>query len=725
MRSYSMISCIVVLLMSWCGVVHGESWQRGVKAYWRFEKNLAGDGIHQFDDSMKNGTGLWGSAWPGESTDVPFSGVVSNNGYATAHSLFVDDDLHLMTNTEAHINGGRLVKVDIETLSFRQFTVEASYKPDFTNYSNSGWRSVIACQVWNKYEAGHAVRDGSFVNEVFRILCKSDGSIELRVVGPDDTYVISTPAGYMPTNAGSEQWYNMVAVGDGKTVKFVINGELIGTAMIDPAHKLNFRIANDIANNDTIARWAVGSSRHWNSSSQGLFARGKIDEVRLSNIALDESAWLQNDMPTIENMVWEQVYGHEKEDDGDPATGADDNPGPFRHITSWAGQLWGMTVEQHDEDGNGVDENYLVLYWSVDEGDTWTQLQKRGETETHEYKDPMFFYGDVKDSSGNIEQQLLIAYLKRYSGASTGPWFMHVEEYLKIPENAASTSSAVIGYSDSPYLHALSDGTLQLYYVFEPNWSPHNNRTSGRQDRYVVMRHLTFDSVAGVALGDTNHQSVWVSDLSNYMTNGRQDGMPSVVTLKEGSSGNDELLVVMDGVDELESTTEQPHNIVHGVRVSNGGKLQADWDSGVRSVLYESTKHGYHGRKFNAYSPYAVMPMSNLYNNSLMDGDGEDRVWVAFSTDEDFEEHSADSPFTPEVFRRSSVKLIEVNTENGGLSVQSGGPAVLYTGDESDDVGDVHHYGIGLLRIADNEVYGVLDFFNGDVKGFKLRVNDE
>lgn len=271
-------------------------------AYWRFETGPAGTPVsHTIGDGMfeaavpdVSGNGNDLSAWSNGGfagyqyrTDVPFSPVPQTgaaNNFSVKNTGGVPG---LFTDSSVSSPSG----VDIETMTPAAFTIEASWKPE-----SGGHRTVVGRDAQNV-----ATADGALA--ALYLQARPDNSVGILFVDvAGEVHEAFSPpdviAGFnFPTDPDglTGTWYNLVGVSDGSTLSMYVNNALVATTPIvsaDPRLAIGATSSGDWH----AGGWAVGRGLHNGGHTDRAY--GYIDEVRISNAALDPSEFLAAPEPT-------------------------------------------------------------------------------------------------------------------------------------------------------------------------------------------------------------------------------------------------------------------------------------------------------------------------------------------------------------------------------------------------------------------------------------------
>lgn len=283
-------------------------------AYWRFEEgpsdallyHTVADGVYQqaVADSSGNGYGLsaWSSgAWASSfyrnntlpAALIPLTGAANNfsiknsGGYP---GMFTDPSAAIRTITPS------------------QFTIEAAFKPE-----NGGYRTIVGRD--SKGAGTQAGADPSAAALYFQIQPNNNVAITFQDVSGYQ-YTAVSAAGVIhgfdyPTDPDGNlgTWYAMAGVSDGTTLSLYLD-DLSGSL----GYQLVAQTALNQGSPNTALTMGVGSGSDWTagdwSVGRGLYngghgdrAYGYIDEVRISDSALDPNQFLMVPEPATGTMI--------------------------------------------------------------------------------------------------------------------------------------------------------------------------------------------------------------------------------------------------------------------------------------------------------------------------------------------------------------------------------------------------------------------------------------
>lgn len=268
-------------------------------AYWRFEDgpadadvpHLAGDDQENtfsadILDQSGNGNDLstWitggccGYAYRADVATPVIPGTGAANNFSVKNTgglpgMFTDSSVSMPTG------------VDLETMMPSTFTVEASWK-----FENGGYRTVVGRDAQNVATSNAAL-------SALYLQARPDNSIGVLFVdAAGEVHEAFSPPDYVQGfNFGSDpegltaDWYHLAAVSDGSTLKMYVNNALVASTPITSADP-RLAIGTGGGGDWHPGEWSVG---------RGLFngghtdrAYGFIDEVRISDSALDDSEFL-------------------------------------------------------------------------------------------------------------------------------------------------------------------------------------------------------------------------------------------------------------------------------------------------------------------------------------------------------------------------------------------------------------------------------------------------
>ncbi|MBL7153556.1 MAG: PEP-CTERM sorting domain-containing protein [Phycisphaerae bacterium] len=236
----------------------------------------SGSGNHlttwEYDDTWGGGVGWAGFNW---SADVA-SATVPQTGASNALSIQNAGGWPAaMTWSEQSLPSG----TNIETFTPAAFTIEASFKAD----SLGGYQTIVG-----RDDRDVAAINGDLASLYFQVMPGNE--VAFKFADGDGYWheVVSDP-GAVTTG----QWYDMVGVSDGSTMSLYLDNVLLEELDLTLSGSTNTAMALGTASGGD---WESGT---W-SLGRGLYGGGHgdrwigyIDEVRLSDTALNPSEFLQ------------------------------------------------------------------------------------------------------------------------------------------------------------------------------------------------------------------------------------------------------------------------------------------------------------------------------------------------------------------------------------------------------------------------------------------------
>jgi hypothetical protein len=283
--------------------------------YWRFEEgpnnallyHTVADGVYQqaVADSSGNGYGLsawsagaWGSSLYRNSTlpatTIPQTGAPNNfsvknsGGYP---GMFTDPNAAIRTITPA------------------QFTIEAAFKPE-----SGGYRTIVG-----RDSKGAGTQPGADPNAAalyFGIRPDNRVAITFQDVSGYEYSSVSAPGLINGFSFSSDPdgnlgtWYAMAGVSDGTTLSLYLNDlsgslgyQLVAQTALNQGSPNTALTAGAGAGSDwTAGDWTVGRGLY--NGGHGDRAYGYIDEVRISDSALDPSQFLMVPEPATGTIIF-------------------------------------------------------------------------------------------------------------------------------------------------------------------------------------------------------------------------------------------------------------------------------------------------------------------------------------------------------------------------------------------------------------------------------------
>ncbi|QDU32641.1 hypothetical protein KS4_06750 [Poriferisphaera corsica] len=669
-----------------------------VIAYWRFEDGTTNNTLPQpstaYDftavvyDESGNGNHL--SSWPGsdeamkydadtDHSKVPQSSqrnnnAIKNNGIKP--KLFTK-------STTSNPSGA-----DIETADFSNFTIEASYKP----LLNNQFRTIVGrdAQLSTTNMLASLYLQITYDNRFKILFVDHDGN----------AHVAQTAANYVTTS----KWYHLVATNDGSKLELFLydddNQEYTAIASTTySSSNSNIYIGSKIGTNLWHpGGWTVGRGLY--NGIHTDYAKGLIDEVRISNAVLPQSQWLQKADTAFTDTSWINPRL--------PDTATNEGLAPQRSIVKLGSTYYGAKNIGPVYPNNN---SRLQLLQSTD-GQTWSEKiiidflpdnsvfhdialwagTLPNETNpciliahgTKKTTDP-----DNNPQTDNNQSEFTIN-LIRIDNLNTTPTYHHFATSID--------SNATNKFLGSPFIHQLSNNTLQVYYDYE---LPNSN------DQHIVMKTFTISSTY---LTPSSFRIIAARAPNNQLS---RDGMPTVTTLRKDprNNGNDTLLLAFESINEytfkkrINDTTHHNtiayNNVIRGIIGYNGGQTNNDWNDNWnndnRFIIYQPTKLDNLGRPYNAYNPH----IARLGNNA-------GPAVVAFLTDEaiNSSDWPADFSYQPVHHRRGQLQFT-YSTDN--FNTWSS-PANIHPGNTSD--GSNTSYFTTLFLQEDGKLLSTLDLFN-------------
>jgi Concanavalin A-like lectin/glucanases superfamily/PEP-CTERM motif len=269
-------------------------------AYWNFETGVPGQPVpHSTPDGIFDGTtpdvsgsnnplSVWnvGGAGFAYRSDVPVIGQV--NGTPSTRSIKNTGGAPSAFSIDR--NGNPAPPTPLNTATFGQFTVEASFKPE-----NGGFRTLVGRDARNVATSNAALA-------ALYLQARPDNSVGLLFVDVAGfVHQAFSPAGLIhgfdfatDPEGLTGTWYNLAAVSNGSVLSMYVNNTLVATEDM---------IAGGSPNRALVAGTDVDPTDDWTSGGwsvgRGLFngghvdrAYGFIDDIRISSVALNPSQFL-------------------------------------------------------------------------------------------------------------------------------------------------------------------------------------------------------------------------------------------------------------------------------------------------------------------------------------------------------------------------------------------------------------------------------------------------
>jgi hypothetical protein len=277
-------------------------------AYWRWEAGPAGTDVsHTIPDGQFQGTvpdvsgnGNHLSAWSQGGccgyqyrSDVPFA-TVPQTGAANNFSVKnTGGGPGMFTDSAVSAPSG----VNIETMTPTAFTVEASWKPEA-----GGYRTVVGRDARNVVTG-----DGALAALYFQAQPDNSFAIKFTDVAGNFHQAISAPGLIQGFNFGNDpeglngRWYKLAGVSDGSTLKLYVDNVLVASTAIVSANP-GLAVGTTSGGDWHAGEWSVGRGLY--NGGHGDRAYGFIDEVRISNHALQQSELLMSVPEPAFGLAW-------------------------------------------------------------------------------------------------------------------------------------------------------------------------------------------------------------------------------------------------------------------------------------------------------------------------------------------------------------------------------------------------------------------------------------
>ena len=259
-------------------------------AYWRFEDGTAGTDVNHIAvngntfsadilDVSGNGNDLstWvtgGCCGYGYRADVSSATVPGTGAANTLSVKNTGGGPGMFTNSAVSLPSG----IDVDTMTPAAFTVEASWK-----FENGGYRTVVGRDAQNV-----ATSDGALAALYLQAHPDNSIGILFNDVAGNTHSAFSAPDLAQGFDFGTDpdglnaEWYHLVGVSDGSTLKMYVNNNLVASTPIVSADP-RLAVGTTSGGDWHAGGWSVG--RGLFNGGHGDRAYGFIDEVRISNSA--------------------------------------------------------------------------------------------------------------------------------------------------------------------------------------------------------------------------------------------------------------------------------------------------------------------------------------------------------------------------------------------------------------------------------------------------------
>ena len=271
-------------------------------AYWRFEEGT--NGVHQgnndgyYVDSSGNGNNMSTEISEIRSTansDVPFATVPQTGEADTMARQF--SGIPEIPNCNVGTFGAETSAKSVESANLSSFTVECMAKPSATT-----WQCAVSKDGepgWSKW---------GWVDQTFAIKFRGDGPINLQFWDKNSNMV------YLATTWNYEigKWYQIAAVYNEYTgtASLYIKKEGDSDYTLEGSTTTTWVPGNPAISGGLIHQtypWTIGRGMHWGLPKDAF--QGIVDEIRISDTALDPSQFLGNIMNT--NPIPPRIYNVE------------------------------------------------------------------------------------------------------------------------------------------------------------------------------------------------------------------------------------------------------------------------------------------------------------------------------------------------------------------------------------------------------------------------------
>ncbi len=266
-------------------------------AYWRFEEGPAKTNVRHsqpngvFDGTVLDvsGNGNHLSAW----SEGDFAGYMYRTSLTATTIPATGEPNTLSVKNTGGAPGmftyslfSAPTGVDIDTMTPRAFTIEASFKIE----ANNGYRTVVGRDA--TFVAGNPDLSALY----FQVRPQDRMTIVyVDLAGMDHT--VESEAGLIqgfdyPTDPDglTAPWYNAVAVSDGTTLSLYVNNVLVGSTDLSASPDPSLTRGNIDGGDWHAGGWSVGRGLYGGGHTDRAY--GYIDEVRISNVALTPDQFL-------------------------------------------------------------------------------------------------------------------------------------------------------------------------------------------------------------------------------------------------------------------------------------------------------------------------------------------------------------------------------------------------------------------------------------------------
>jgi hypothetical protein len=280
-------------------------------AYWRFENGPAGANvIHTGPNGYNYNPDVADSSGNGNALAIWSAGGGTGFAYRSSVPGSPIPETGFANNFSVQNTGGFPASYTgpgtMRTIEPAAFTIEASYKPE-----TGGFRTVVG-----RDSLGAATSDTNIAALYFGAV--PGDAVAIKFVDKAGFFHVAQSANgvIQGFNLGTDpqgltgRWYNIAAVSDGSTLKLYLDDvttatgyQLVAQTNLSLSVSSNTALTKGLGGNSTwtAGDWTVGRGMYAGNHVDRAF--GFIDEVRISNEALDVSEFLFSQQPDLSLLV--------------------------------------------------------------------------------------------------------------------------------------------------------------------------------------------------------------------------------------------------------------------------------------------------------------------------------------------------------------------------------------------------------------------------------------